>query len=123
MEKHTEETLERYQEYRERKNFEKLFEGYTYINDEITRITSGNDTRMTTNTKYSKPMISTNPSANIDKRKNRISNIVDNALVFNTQKKNKFSDNVEKIYSNDNFNISDLYNECPLLILSLPFEI
>ena len=60
---------------------------------------------MTTNTKYSKPMISTNPSANIDKRKNRISNIVDNALVFNTQKKNKFSDNVEKIYSNDNFNI------------------
>ena len=105
VEKHTEETLERYQEYRERKNFEKLFEGYTYINDEITRITSGNDTRMTTNTKYSKPMISTNPSANIDKRKNRISNIVDNALVFNTQKKNKFSDNVEKIYSNDNFNI------------------
>ena len=88
MEKHTEETLDRYQEYRERKNFEKLFEGYTYINDEITRITSGNDTRMTTNTKYSKPMISTNPSANIDKRKNRISNIVDNALVFNTQKKN-----------------------------------
>ena len=105
VEKHTEETLERYQEYRERKNFEKLFEGYTYINDEINRITSGNDTRMTTNTKYSKPMISTNPSANIDKRKNRISNIVDNALVFNTQKKNKFSDNVEKIYSNDNFNI------------------
>jgi len=105
VEKHTEETIERYQEYRERKNFEKLFEGYTYINDEITRITSGNDTRMTTNTKYSKPMISTNPSANIDKRKNRISNIVDNALVFNTQKKNKFSDNVEKIYSNDNFNI------------------
>ena len=105
VEKHTEETLERYQEYRERKNFEKLFEGYTYINDEITRITSGNDTRMTTNTKYSKPMISTNPSANIDKRKNRISNIVDNALVFNTQKKNKFSDNVEQIYSNDNFNI------------------
>ena len=105
VEKHTEETLERYQEYRERKNFEKLFEGYTYINDEITRITSGNDTRMTTNTKYSKPMISTNPSANIDKRKNRISNIVDNALVFNTQKKNKFSDNVEQIYNNDNFNI------------------
>ena len=68
-------------------------------------ITSGNDTRMTTNTKYSKPMISTNPSANIDKRKHRINNIADSGLVFNTQKKNKFSDNVEQIYSKDNFNI------------------
>ena len=29
---------------------------------------------------------------------------MNNELVFNTQKKNKFSDNVEKIYSNDNFN-------------------
>ena len=105
VENHTEETLERYQNYREKKNFEKLFEGYTYINEEITRITSGNDTRMTTNTKYSKPMISTNPSANIDKRKHRINNIADSGLVFNTQKKNKFSDNVEQIYSKDNFNI------------------
>ena len=60
---------------------------------------------MTTNTKYSKPMISTNPSANIDKRKHRINNIADSGLVFNTQKKNKFSDNVEQIYSKDNFNI------------------
>ena len=106
VENHTEETLERYQHYKEKKNFAKLFEGYTYINEEITRITSGNDTRMTTNTKYSKPMISTNPSANVDKRKHRISNIADNSgLVFNTQKKNKFSDNVEQIYSKDNFNI------------------
>ena len=105
VENHTEETLERYQNYREKKNFEKLFEGYTYINEEITRITSGNDTRMTTNTKYSKPMISTNPSANVDKRKHRINNIADSALVFNTQKKNKFSDNVEEIYCKDNFNI------------------
>ena len=75
VENHTEETLERYQQYREKKNFEKLFEGYTYINYEVTRITSGNDnnnTRMTTNTKYSKPMVSTNPSANNDKRKNKI---------------------------------------------------
>ena len=50
-------------------------------------------------------MISTNPSANIDKRKHRINNIADSGLVFNTQKKNKFSDNVEQIYSKDNFNI------------------
>ena len=108
VENHTEETLERYQQYREKKNFERLFEGYTYINYELTRVTSGNDnnnTRMTTNTKYSKPMISTNPSANVDKRKNRINNLMNNELVYNTQKKNKFSDNVNKIYGKENFNI------------------
>ena len=108
VENHTEETLERYQQYREKKNFEKLFEGYTYINYEVTRITSGNDnnnTRMTTNTKYSKPVVSTNPSANNDKRKNKINNLMNNELVFNTQKKNKFSENVNKMYGPDNFNI------------------
>ena len=108
VENHTEETLGRYQQYRDKKNFERLFEGYTYINNEITRVTSGNDnnnTRMTTNTKYSKPVISTNPSANIDKRKNRINNLMNNELVFNTQKKNKFSENVNKIYGKENFNI------------------
>ena len=108
VENHTEETLERYKQYREKKNFERLFEGYTYINYELTRITSGNDnsnTRMTTNTKYSKPVISTNPSANVDKRKNRINNLMNNELVFNTQKKNKFSENVNKIYGKENFNI------------------
>ena len=92
VENHTEETLERYQQYRNKKNFERLFEGYTYINNELIRITSGNDnsnTRVTTNTKYSKPVISTNPSANDDKRKNRINNLMNNELVFNTQKKNK----------------------------------
>ena len=74
----------------------------------MTRVTSGNDnnnTRMTTNTKYSKPVISTNPSANVDKRKNRINNLMNNELVYNTQKKNKFSDNVNKIYGKENFNI------------------
>ena len=107
VENHTEETLERYQQYRERKNFERLFEGYTYINYELTRLTSGNEcnTRMTTNSKYSKPMISTNPSANADKRKNKINNLMNNELVYNTQKKNKFADNVKKMYNNDNFNI------------------
>ena len=108
VENHTEETLERYQQYRNKKNFERLFEGYTYINNELIRITSGNDnsnTRVTTNTKYSKPVISTNPSANDDKRKNRINNLMNNELVFNTQKKNKFSENVNKIYGKENFNI------------------
>ena len=108
VENHTEETLERYQQYREKKNFVKLFEGYTYINYELTRITSGNDnnnTRMTTNTKYSKPVVSTNPSANGDKRKNKINNLMNNELIFNTQKKNKFTENVDKLYGKDNFNI------------------
>ena len=97
IENHTEETLERYQQYREKRGFERLFEGYTYINYELTRITSGNDinnTRMTTNSKYSKPIVSTNPSANIN-----------GELVCNSQKKNKFSENVDKLYGKDNFNI------------------
>ena len=108
IENHTEETLERYQQYREKRGFERLFEGYTYINYELTRITSGNDinnTRMTTNSKYSKPIVSTNPSANIDKRKNRVNNLINGELVYNSQKKNKFSENVDKLYGKDNFNI------------------
>ena len=68
----TKENLEIYQQYRQKRGFERLFEGYTYINYELTRIISGNginNTRMTTNSKYSKPIRSTNPLANIDKRK------------------------------------------------------
>ena len=115
VEKHTEETLERYQGYRDKKSFGYLFEGYTYINYELTQITSGNEsnTRMTTNTKYSRPVISTNPSANNDKRKDRNNKLINspilenNVPVFNTQKKNKIGGNrsIINIYNNDNINI------------------
>jgi hypothetical protein len=50
-------------------------------------------------------VVSTNPSTNNDKRKNKINNLMNNELVFNTQKKNKFSENVNKMYGPDNFNI------------------
>ena len=113
VEKHTEETLERYQGYRDKKSFGYLFEGYTYINYELMQITAGNETRVTTNTKYSKPMISTNPSANNDKRKNRNNKVINSPIlenndqIYNTQKKNKMNDNIifNNIYNNDNINI------------------
>ena len=114
VEKHSQETLERYQGYRDKKNFGHLFEGYTYINYELTQITSANETntRVTTNTKYSKPIISTNPSANNDKRKDRNNKLYspifqNNDPLCNSQKKNKFTGNlnIKNIYNNDNINI------------------
>ena len=118
IEKHSQETLERYQEYRDKRNFAHLFEGYTYINYELAQITSGNETntRVTTNTKYSKPIISTNPSVNNDKKNNNnnINNkklnsnlLKNNESFYNTQKKNKLNDsiNLNNIYKNDNINI------------------
>ena len=115
VEKHSQETLERYQGYRDKKNFGYLFEGYTYINYELSQITSGNEsnTRITTNSKYSKPVISTNPSANNDKRKNRNNKLINSPIlenndpVFSSQKKNKLNANInlKNIYSNDNINI------------------
>ena len=112
MEKHSQETLERYQSYRDKKNFGHLFDGYTYINYELSQITSGNETntRVTTNTKYSKPVISTNPSAKNDKRKNRNNKLCspifqNNEQIYNTHKKNKFNGNIKYIYNNENVNI------------------
>ena len=114
VEKHSQETLERYQSYRDKKSFGNLFEGYTYINYEVTQITSGNETntRVTTNTKYSKPFILTNPSANNDKRKNRNTKLSsqffqNNEFIYKSQKKNKLNDNlnINNIYNNDNVNI------------------
>ena len=112
VEKHSQETFERYQSYRDKKNFAHLFDGYTYINYELSQITSANETntRVTTNTKYSKPVISTNPSANNDKRKNRNSKLnspifQNNGQIYNTQKKNKFNVNIKNIYNNENGNI------------------
>ena len=112
IEKLSQETLERYQVYRSKKNFEHLFEGYTYINYELNRITSGNETntRVTTNSKYSKPMI-TNPTTNMDNKKNNnklFSPIFQrNEQIYNTQKKNINENiNINNIYEKENSNIN-----------------
>ena len=111
IEKLSQETIERYQVYRSKKNFEHLFEGYTYINYELNPITSGNETntRVTTNTKYSKPMI-TNPTTNMDNKKNNnklFSPIFQrNEQFYNTQKKNINENvNINNIYEKENINI------------------
>ena len=115
IEKLSQETLERYQVYRSKKNFEHLFEGYTYINYEQNRITSGNETntRVTTNSKYSKPMI-TNPTTNIDNRKNNnklFSPIFQrNEQFHNTQKKNNnenINTNINNAFEKESIKIID----------------
>ena len=103
----SQETLERYQGYRDKKNFRHLFEGYTYINYELSQITSGNETntRVSTNTKYSKPIMSTNTSVN-DKRKNKNYNKITSPIFQknDTQKKNKLND-INNIFKNDHISI------------------
>ena len=103
----SQETLERYQGYRDKKNFRHLFEGYTYINYELSQITSGNEsnTRVSTNTKYSKPVMSTNTSVN-DKRKNKNYNKITSPIFQKNdiQKKNKLYD-INNIYKNEHINI------------------
>ena len=107
IDKLSQETLERYQEYRDKKNFRYLFEGYTYINYELSQITSGNETntRVSTNTKYSKPIMSTNTSVN-DKRKNKNYKKITSPIFQknDTQKKNKLND-INNIYKNDHISI------------------
>ena len=103
----SQETLERYQGYRDKKNFRHLFEGYTYINYELSQITSGNETntRVSTNTKNSKPVMSTNASIN-DKRKNKNFNKITSPIFKKNEilKKNKLYD-VNNIYKNEHINI------------------
>ena len=74
IEKIGDETMERYQSYMKRPNFENIFEGYTFINNELTQITLDNNnnetnTRVTTHTKQSKPAFTTSTSNNNDKKK------------------------------------------------------
>jgi len=103
----SQETLERYQGYRDKKNFRHIFDGYTYINYELSQITSGNETntRISTNTKNSKPVMSTNTSVN-DKRKSKNYNKITSPIIQknDTQKKNKLYD-VNNINKNEHINI------------------
>jgi len=75
IEKVGDETIERYQKYMEKENFESIFLGYTYINYELTQITLDNNnnesnTRVTTHTKQNNPPFTTsNSNNNNDKKK------------------------------------------------------
>ena len=75
IEKVGDETIERYQNYMEKANFENIFLGYTYINSELTQITLDNNnnesnTRVTTHTKQNNPAFTTsNTNNNNDKKK------------------------------------------------------
>ena len=71
------ETIERYQNYMEKPNFENIFLGYTFINYELTQITldfnnNESNTRVTTHTKQSKPAFTTSNSYNNNDKKKLI---------------------------------------------------
>ena len=107
VEKISNETLERYEGYRNKEGYGKMFEGYTYINNEICQLTSGNETntRITTNSKYSKPMVTTNPTAYQDNIRNKNDDLINDIAIFedsanNTQKKNTYNRNI--LNNNDN---------------------
>ena len=72
VEKISETTLERYQTYLKKKNFKHIFDGYTYINNELIQNT---DTlsNITTGTKSNKAQIKTNSSL-FNEKKNKLLN-------------------------------------------------
>ena len=83
IEKLSDTTFERYQSYMNQKNFEKIFEGYTFINYELIQNNFGieTNTRMTTNTKQSKLQSTsnlTNNNNNNDKKKTNQNIIINN---------------------------------------------
>ena len=120
-EKINEETIERYRNYMKRKNFENIFQGYTYINKDIipTNIGAGiiidGITRFTTNSKQSKNVNSTNFTYNNSDRKYlQINKNINNELIkqknmYKLQNFNNFfagspnnkNNKMNKIYTND----------------------
>ena len=112
----SQETLERYQGYRAKKYFRHLFEGYTYINYELSQITSGREinTKVSANTKYNKLVISSNNMSVNDKTKNKNYNKITSPIFLNNdiQKKNKLY-NTNNNYKNEYINIFN-----PNLVLS-----
>ena len=75
-EKYGDETLERYNSYLNKNNFENLFLGYTYINLDLIQNSLNNEThtRFTTNSKQNKPTNSNNYSNKKENAKNNNSN-------------------------------------------------
>jgi len=105
IEKCGEETLERYNNYLNKKNFDNLFNGYTYVNMDLIQTTFNSDTRdshtrFTTNSKHSKPTNSNNYSNKKEKIKN---NNFNNIRSINISKNNNIVlDNYKNINLNPN---------------------
>ena len=118
VEKLSEETLERYQNYREKNNFTNLFDGYTYVNIELVQMTMSNDSNTRVNTKYSKQLFTTNSNISIKNAKNPIllkqndvslspknkTNLNNNLVIYeNKDKKNK-KNALNQLKAGDNLN-------------------
>ena len=89
VEKVSETTLDRYQSYLRKKNFKHIFDGYTYINNELIQNTE-TLSNITTATKSYKHHIKTNSSLNTDK----INKLAHNNLHINIENKEiKIEDN------------------------------
>ena len=71
-EKISDKTLERYQTYLNKKNFKHIFDGYTYVNNELIQNTESLSNN-TTGTKSNKPQIKTNSSM-INEKMNKLLN-------------------------------------------------
>lgn len=87
IEKVGDETIERYQNYMEKPNFENIFLGYTYINYELTQITLDNNnnesnTRVTTHTKQNNPPAFTTSNSNNNNNNDKKKLINHNGLVI-----------------------------------------
>ena len=96
VEKVSETTLERYQTYLRKKNFKHIFDGYTYINNELIQNTESLS-NITTGTKSNKAQIKTNSSTANEKNK-----LLNNNLHININNKE-----IKKEENNEN-NILDI---------------
>ena len=110
-EKYGEETLERYNNYLNKKNFENLFNGYTYINLQIIQYSFNSEThtRFTTNSKQNKPTSSNNYSnkKEIIKKNNFINNNNNKNI---KQNNNLIINNFKNVNLKFNSPISNLQN-------------
>ena len=84
VEKISETTLERYQTYLKKKNFKHIFDGYTYINNELIQNTES-FSNITTGTKSNKVAMKTNSSLMNEK----INKLLKNNLHINSNNDNK----------------------------------
>ena len=103
------ETLERYQRYKEKNNYNNIFEGYTFLNNELAEITLENNinnndtnTRVSLNTKQSNPIIYLVNNENINNNDNNNDN--NNNNDDNNNDDNNNNNNKKK---DDNYNKKD----------------
>ena len=127
IEKCGEDTMERYNNYLNKKNFDNLFNGYTFVNMDLIQTTFNSDTRdthtrFTTNSKHSKPTNSNNYSNKKEKIKNinfnniRCKNINknNNIVLDNYKSINLNPNNIQKQNYFINFKRNDKNNNKPI---------